>query len=47
MFVFVYSSLLDREPKVEEFYTKIQNYYPKIREIDISKVPNQIQASLL
>jgi len=32
---FVYTSLLGRMPKVEEFYTRIQNYYPKIREIDI------------
>jgi len=29
-------------PKVEEYYTKIQNYYPEIREIDISKVPTPI-----
>jgi len=31
------ASLLYRNPKVEEFYTKVQNYYPtKIAEIDFS-----------
>jgi len=40
--LFPLTSLVDRNQKVEEFYTKVPNYYHKIREIDISKVPNLI-----
>jgi hypothetical protein len=36
MFVFAYTSLLYRELKVEDFYTKVQNYYPEDSEIDFT-----------
>jgi hypothetical protein len=32
------ASLSRREPKVEEFYIKVQNYYPQVSEIDLTNV---------